>query len=312
MMPRSGEALQRGLVFDIKRYSIHDGPGIRTTVHLQGCPLSCWWCHNPEGQRMTSSVHYDDARCVGCETCVETCPEHALELTPHGVVTDVELCRSCGECAEACPSLARQQVGRSMSSAEVLAELEKDTLFHDESGGGVTFSGGEPLAQPEFLYELLRGAGERGMHRAVDTSGLAREEILMRIASETDLFLFDLKVIDPIRHRKTTGVSNQPILENLRKLAAAGHVIRVRVPVIPKVSDDDENIDRAGELLCTVPGIEEVDLLPFHTSARDKHRKFELPWRMNDAGEIPRERMEELADRLERFGLRAKIGGETR
>lgn len=298
-----------GRVFDVKRYSLHDGPGIRTTVFMQGCPLSCWWCHNPESQSVSPTMHYQRDSCLGCEACVETCDEHALSLTRDGIQRDDNLCRTCGECAEACPSESRELIGRQVSLQEVLLEVEKDRLYYDETGGGVTFSGGEPLAQAEFLIELLRACGERDLHRVVDTSGLAATQTILKVAAHTDLFLFDLKFMDDQRHCQTTGVSNQAILNNLRALDAEGHAVRVRVPVIPGVNDHLQNFKEMADFLAPLKHVRQVDLLPFHPSAREKHRKFGMPWKLNGATELAPERLDEFAAALQGPNLRVEIGG---
>lgn len=198
-----------GIIFDIKRYAIHDGPGIRTTVFLKGCPFTCAWCHNPESKDAAAQILYTRKRCIGCVKCVEACPQDALTLTIDGIHTDFKLCQGCGICADACPAEARELAGRRESVTGLMAVIEKDVLFFDESGGGVTFSGGEPLVQADFLMALLDACGDRGIHRAVDTTGHVDTALLMEVAERTDLFLFDLKLMDPEKHRHHTGVSNQ-------------------------------------------------------------------------------------------------------
>ncbi len=303
------EAGLRGLIFDIRRYSVHDGPGIRTTVFFKGCPLSCWWCHNPESQGGERFVYYNPDRCLGCGACVDACPEGALAFDAGIVVTDASRCTLDGACVAACPAEARQLVGRTYSVGEVVAEIERDVLFHEQSGGGVTFSGGEPLQQWRFLVEVLREAGEREIHRAVDTTGFAAPAVLARVAEHTDLFLYDIKTMDPQLHREATGVPLQPILDNLVRLASLGTRIRIRLPLIPGINDTDANMDDTGAFLARVPGIEAVHLLPFHRPARSKHSRFGIPWRLDDDREIPGERVQELAARLERTGLPVVVGG---
>lgn len=291
-----------GLVFNVQRYSLRDGPGIRTTVFLKGCPLGCWWCHNPESRGREPFVHYDAERCLRCGACVEACARGALSLTPAGVVTDSALCDGGAACVAACPSEARTLVGRSVTVEALMDEVEPDRLYYDESGGGVTFSGGEPLLQWRFLLEVLAECGRRELHRAVDTTGFAAPEVLMRVARDTDLFLYDLKVMDPELHRRVTGVPLRPILNNLVRLVHAGARVEIRIPLIPGVTDD-RSIEQSGEFLRTLPGIEGVRLLPFHASARDKHRRFGLPWLMNDDDEIPGSALRRWSESLRRRGL---------
>jgi pyruvate formate lyase activating enzyme len=299
----------RGRIFDLRRYSIHDGPGIRTTVFLQGCPLSCAWCHNPEGRRLSPFIHLHPDRCIGCAKCVEICPEEALDLTNDGVRTDLDRCLACGTCTEVCPALARELVGREWSATEVVAEVEKDRPFFEQSSGGVTFSGGEPLSQPEFLLELLRGCGARGLHRAVDTSGFAPRPVVDRIAEETDLFLFDLKLMDSRRHPRITGVPNDQILANLRHLSGTGAALQLRIPLIGGINDDDENIERMIGFIAILPSRPAVTLLPFHASARDKHRRFSMPWRLEGSGAVSEEKVRDIAGGFDEVGLRVEIGG---
>ncbi len=299
----------KGRIFDIERYSIHDGPGIRTTVFFLGCPLSCWWCHNPESQGTEPFVHYRREDCLLCSSCVEACEHEALSVGSNGIVRSAQRCHNCGACAEACPTLGRERVGREISVAELLDEIEKDRAFYETSGGGVTFSGGEPLLQDEFLYEVLSACAQRGLHRAVDTSGVARRSVILRIAELVDLFLYDLKMMDAALHRETTGVSNRIVLDNLRALVALGANVRVRVPLIPGVNDSPSNLDQTARFLIDLGGIREVSLLPFHLLAREKHEKFGIPWRLGDVEPLVPDRVTEAAGRLEALGLEVRIGG---
>jgi len=266
--------MKSGTIFDIKRYAVHDGPGIRTTVFFKGCPLRCPWCHNPESQSSSPTVLYRHNLCVACGRCVEACPKGALRLTESGVVRDFALCSGCGTCTEVCPSGAMERVGRWISCEELIAEIERDVPFFDESGGGVTFSGGEPLAQPEFLTEMLDLCAEREIHRTVDTCGFADPKILATIAGKTDLFLFDIKIIDPELHRKITGQDNGRIMENLRWLCEKEYQVEVRIPVIPAMTDGRDNIEAAAAFLCSLVNPPTVRLLPFHRTALEKYKRF--------------------------------------
>jgi len=266
--------MKSGTIFDIKRYAVHDGPGIRTTVFFKGCPLRCPWCHNPESQSSSPTVLYRHNLCVACGRCVEACPKGALRLTESGVVRDFALCSGCGTCTEVCPSGAMERVGRWISCEELIAEIERDVPFFDESGGGVTFSGGEPLAQPEFLTEMLDLCAEREIHRTVDTCGFADPKILATIAGKTDLFLFDIKIIDPELHRKITGQDNGRIMENLRWLCEKEYQVEVRIPVIPAMTDGRDNIEAAAAFLCSLVNPPTVRLLLFHRTALEKYKRF--------------------------------------
>jgi pyruvate formate lyase activating enzyme len=299
----------RGIVFDIRRYSIHDGPGIRTTVFFKGCPLSCWWCHNPESQSAAVEMVFRASRCIACRACLEACEQGALTWNGDGPVVAPEKCRLCGACAEACYAEARQQVGREMTVEQVMAEVERDIAFYDESGGGVTISGGEPLLQRDFLSALLRACRAREIHTALDTSGFASWQTMERIRGDVDLFLYDLKLIDDARHRRATGVSNATILRNLRALSERGHAIRLRVPVIPGINADDESVRQIGALAAALPHLDGVDLLPYHAIGIDKYARFNRAYHLPETRSPSDERMAEIAHILTGLGLAVKIGG---
>jgi pyruvate formate lyase activating enzyme len=298
-----------GIIFDIKRYAIHDGPGIRTTIFFKGCPLACRWCHNPEGMEPAPFWAYKKESCIRCAECVESCPEQALVLEPEGVAPSGSPCTNCFICTEICPSQARQKVGRELTAPELLGEIQKDIPFYDTSGGGVTFSGGEPLMQAEFLIELLRLCGNEHIHRAVDTSGYASCETLMSIAEHSELILYDLKMMDSDQHEKFTGVSNHLILDNLVHLAREGIDLIIRIPLIPGVNDDVDNLDRTGSFLKRLPGAAKVHILPYHDFQKTKYTRFEMSYR-NDHLTLPTRDMLLNAKRhLENFGLEVALGG---
>jgi pyruvate formate lyase activating enzyme len=294
-----------GVIFDIARFAIHDGPGIRTTVFFKGCPLSCWWCHNPESQSSRADILYREYLCVRCGSCVDACPRHARSLSEGGIARDAARCAVCGTCAEVCPSGAAEAVGRSVTADDLVREIERDTPFFDESGGGVTFSGGEPLSQPEFLREILGRCGEHDIHRTVDTCGFAKPEVLRSVAEMTDLFLFDLKLMDADRHVACTGVGNDLIIGNLKMLSGMGAEIQVRVPVIPTITDAADNIDAIGEFVSGLPRPPRVTLLAHHPAAMEKYGRFRMKRRLPDRlGAPSSSELEKIASRLAGFGLR--------
>jgi len=291
-----------GTLFDIKRFAIHDGPGIRTTVFLKGCPLNCWWCHNPESQAAGLDLLYRSSQCLRCGTCVAACPAKALSLDASGVARDRAACTLCGRCAEACPAEAQTMVGRRISAEALAAEIARDRVFFDESGGGVTFSGGEPLAQPAFLLEMLDRCGAQGIHRAVDTSGYAPRATLLDVAARTDLFLFDLKLMDDALHRQYTGVGNAVVLENLEALSEAGAPVEIRIPVVPSITDGG-NIAATGVFLASLPRRPRVRILPYHRAAMHKYGRFGMQRRLRDVPEPSPENLMELAGKLKDCGL---------
>lgn len=279
----------RPLLFAIKRYALHDGPQIRLTIFFKGCPLSCFWCHNPEGIGSELEVVTDMERCIGCRACLDGCPESALHLAGSGVLRDRNLCTRCLNCVEICPSLAQEAIGRHYSIAEVLREIEKELPFFDLSGGGVTFSGGEPLSQAAALSELLQSCGRLELHRAIDTTGFAPTATLLDIAELTELFLFDLKHMDSDLHRRYTGVANELILHNLTQLARRAALIRIRLPLLdygsdPLAADHCEQL-QAMAIAC------EAAILFAHRHGDHAHRLAEVeadPVRKSELLEIAR------------------------
>lgn len=271
----AGEKIMTGRIFDLKRYSIHDGPGIRTTVFLKGCPLSCLWCHNPEGIDAGQELMHWPSRCSRCYACVAACPRLAISRDAAGaVLVDKSRCDLCGRCAEACLYDAMQVVGRETTVDELVREIERDRVFFEQSGGGTTFSGGDPLAQPGFLRAMLDALRERGIRTAVDISGFAPKTALDEVARRTDLVLYDLKLMDEAKHRELTGVSNRPVLENLKSLAANGTEVWIRIPLMAGVNDDDRNIEETIGYLKSLGTIKNVGLLPYHSGGLEKARRL--------------------------------------
>jgi len=297
-----------GTVFNIQRYSIHDGPGIRTTVFLKGCPLDCWWCQNPESQLSGQEMIFWGDRCIGCGACSLNCPSGAIQIKNGIPITEKEKCILCGKCIEKCPALAREMIGKKLTTEEVIKEIEKDLVFYKESGGGVTFSGGEPLGQSEFLEGLLSGCRKKKIHTAVDTSGYISWEILNKISPKVDLFLYDLKLMDNEKHKKYTGEFNELILENLKKLSSVHNNILVRFPVIPGINDDYQNIKEIGKFLSSLK-ITQVSLLPYHYIGIDKYRRLGMTYKLAGIQPPSEERLSEISVILSKFNLNAKLRG---
>ena len=289
------------------RFSLHDGPGIRTTVFFKGCPLQCWWCHNPESQAPVPEVVFAAGRCIRCGDCLSACRHDALSWAdgPHH---DKARCARCGACAEACPADARQMAGRRITVPELLHDLLRDRVFYEESGGGVTFSGGEPLMQPEFLEAALVAARNEGLHTAVDTCGLASEAIMRRILPHTDLFLYDLKMMDGRRHRQAAGVSNELILQNLSLLAREHPAVVVRIPLISQVNEDDASLAESFSFLSSLD-LYRVDLLPYHGAGIEKYHRLGIPYLSPEAVAPTQERVEEVAALYRKQGFEIRIGG---
>jgi len=308
------------LIFDIRRYSINDGPGIRITIFLKGCPLKCAWCHNPESQSPKVQKLYTASKCIGAQDCIEVCPEDALTLTLKGIITDSEKCTLCGKCADACPTKAIEMSGKLYSTEELVEIIEKERVHINQSGGGVTFSGGEPLMHSEFLIEMLDACGKIGLHRAVDTCGFASSEILLEVAKRTDLFLFDLKLMNPVQHKKWTGVDNLQILKNLSLLAETGANINIRIPFIKNVNTAIEEITKMAEFIAglaqknsesefAAPKSPTVNLLPYHNIAAGKYNKLEMNYNSIEMEEPDEKVLNKAISIFKSYGIEVEIGG---
>lgn len=263
-----------GLVFDIKKFAIHDGPGIRTTVFLKGCPLHCLWCHNPESQEKAAEIFFTPHKCIGCGYCVKVCPTHSHRFTEKEHLFNRDTCRRCGLCTEQCYAQALETAGKEMSVDEVLAEVLKDKPFYDTSLGGMTISGGEPMAQFAFTRDLLQAAKQAGLHNCLDTCGFTAYEHYRQIKDDVDLFLYDIKETDSAKHREFTGVDNRLILENLHQLDSAGAASIIRCPIVPGYNDREDHFANIGKLAQSLQHVQEITIHPYHPLGKSKNERL--------------------------------------
>ncbi|MGE5631494.1 MAG: trans-4-hydroxy-L-proline dehydratase activase [Caulobacteraceae bacterium] len=296
------------MIFNIQKFSIHDGPGIRTTVFFNGCPLRCLWCHNPESQNTKKEMLYYREKCVLCRTCEAVCPEKAVKLENGRMVTHMDKCVFCGKCVTYCMYETRDIAGKEYTVDEVLKVVLQDRVFYKQSGGGVTVSGGEPLMQIDFVEELLRRLKEEGIHTAVDTCGAVSFDVLERVAKYTDLFLYDIKLMDDQKHIEYIGVSNKLIIDNLIKLSKMHNNINIRMPIIEGINADNSHIEKTLGVIKDL-NIEKVNLLPYHDFAKHKYYKLGRVYdedRMSKPSEV---KMNTYKEMFEKAGYKVKIGG---
>jgi pyruvate formate lyase activating enzyme len=313
----------QGTVLEIQRMSTEDGPGIRTTVFLKGCPLACEWCHNPESVAPEPELVWHDWRCIGCRACVEACPERARTLTEHGARVERERCLDCGRCVDECPSTAIERQGRIVTVDELVAELDKDRAYYDASNGGVTISGGEPTVQPGFVASLLARCHEHGLRTALDTCGACSWTTLRRLAALSDLVLFDVKLVDADEHRRFTGRGNGRILENLGNLAAAVHAreigarLWVRTPLIPGATASAESVAAIGAFLveAAAGAVDRWELCSYNNLCQDKYRRLGKAWSFAGTPLLTDEELAALGEAARGSGVDpeiVKVGGPTR
>ncbi|HUS58087.1 MAG TPA: glycyl-radical enzyme activating protein [Planctomycetota bacterium] len=296
-----------GRIFDIKKFAIHDGPGIRTTVFFKGCPLHCLWCHNPESIGFEPELAFFPHKCIHCGRCIKNCPNAALSAGDGRVLRDTRKCKLCRKCAQECPAEAIVCYGDDMTIERVVDEVMKDKPFYDNSGGGVTLSGGEPLSHSEFALPLLGELRNRGVHRLLDTTGLAPTDVFKEMVSAVDDVYFDVKVIDEAKHRELTGVSNRKILEHLRWLVREGAKnVTLRVPLVPGLNDTPADLDAFAGLVVELRGlgtVQQVEMLPYHRIGSGKYASLGMEYRLAAVVPHTKDRLREIVQHLKFRGV---------
>ncbi len=296
-----------GIVFNIQRYSIDDGPGVRTTVFMKGCPLTCLWCSNPESQCMQPEVSYRYTSCKNCGTCVKVCPVNAITLDDDGVHIDRKKCTLCEECVKNCVPQALSVSGKKMTVEEVFKIVNKDADYYEASGGGVTASGGEILSQAEFVAELFKRSREAGFQTNADTSGYGDPAALEKILEYSDLVFFDLKHMDPEKHKEYAGVTNELILKNLELVAKKGVPAVIRVPLIPGYNNSEENLHALGRTVRDIIPEAPVNVLPYHRYGANKYRMIDMVYQLDDVPELTQEELDKAKEIIESYGLKCEI-----
>lgn len=297
-------------ISNIQRFSVHDGPGIRTIIFFMGCILRCKWCQNPENLKARPQLMFNRQECISCGECVKVCPEHAIYFNEKGEIqTDREKCKTCGNCAEVCYPEARKICGRSYTVDEVFKEILKDKIFYKNTSGGVTLSGGECTLFTEFVCELLEKCQQGSIHTTVETCGYTKWENIEKIAKFTDLFLYDIKVINPDKHRKWTGVDNSIILDNVYKLAKIGKNIIIRVPLIPSINDDEKEFRKIAEFVNSINGVNILHILPFNQFGKSKYKSLDMKYSLNELKEQNEEAISRCKYIGKQYNLFINIGG---
>ncbi|HOP41542.1 MAG TPA: glycyl-radical enzyme activating protein [Geobacteraceae bacterium] len=305
--PESGLS---GLVFDIQKFAVHDGGGIRTLVFLKGCPLRCQWCSNPESLTAKPEIIFVANNCIACGQCADICNAGAIgRSAEEGLVFDRERCTLCGQCAKYCYAGAINIIGRYLSIPELVAIIERDRKFYEQSKGGVTFSGGEPTAQPDFLTAALRELRERGIHTAIETSSFVPWDIYASILGHVDLVLTDIKHMDDGEHKRLTGVSNELILENLRRISQLGIPMKIRLPLIPGINDNEENLTQTAEFVRGLTSMQSLDILPYHRLGEGKWRQLGVEYALHGLAPLAETEVNDVARFFSDRGITVGIGG---
>ena len=300
----------KGVVYNIQRFAVHDGPGIRTLVYMKGCPLGCLLCSSPQSQRATPQILHNEVVCQMCGRCIDVCPLEAITLSEEqGWETDRELCTACGTCVDACLNQALERVGKDTTVEELYREIAKDSPFYRRSKGGVTVGGGEPTMQHEFVTEFLKKCKQHYIHTVIETCGYVKWEHLERILQYVDLLYYDIKHMDPVVHKELTGVSNELILENARQASAMRPMI-IRIPTVPGLTDSDDNISATARFAAELgENLQRIELLPYHKFGTQTYDRLGWKYELTDVEPPSDDHMKRLKDIVESCGVKAQIGG---
>lgn len=297
---------KKGVIFDIQRFSVHDGPGIRTVVFLKGCPLRCIWCHNPESQKMELELFFEEELCSLCGKCIRVCPQSVHEIIDSKRVIKREFCVKCGKCVEACLPAALTFKGRTVTVKEVVDEVLRDNEYYSKSDGGITLSGGEPLAQPAFTKDLLVYSKSCNLNTAIETCGFADWQIFEDILNYVDLVIYDIKIYDSVLHKAHCGIENSLILQNLKGAVVGGKSVLVRIPLIPQITETEDNLKQIGAFLSGL-GIKCAELIPYHAFSKDKCKALGREYNLNHIKTQTPEELEHTKQQFSCFGLATRL-----
>ena len=300
----------KGLIYDMQRFAIHDGPGIRTLIYMKGCPLKCLWCSSPQTQKPSTEILHIELNCKKCGSCIEVCSNNAITISDkNGIQIDRKLCKSCGECVETCLNQALKLAGNKVTVEELFKEVNKDSPFYRRSNGGITVGGGEPTMQHEFVTAFLKRCKQIYIHTAMESCGYVKWEYLEKLLEHLDLVYFDIKHMDPLVHKELTGVSNELILENIKKASALRPVI-IRIPVATGLNDSDENILATARFATGLgSNLQRIEILPYHKFGTHLYDQLGIEYKLKDVDPPSDERMEKLKELIESCGIKAQIGG---
>lgn len=310
MVQTKNEPIRKGFIYDLQRFAIHDGPGIRTLVYMKGCPLKCLWCSSPQTQHSKIEIMHNEINCKKCGRCIDVCPVHVITISDEDeIIFNRELCTYCGQCVESCPNQALKLIGYHITFEELFQEVNKDSPFYRRSNGGVTVGGGEPTMQLDFVKAFLKRCKQTYIHTAIETCGYVKWDNMEKLLKYVDLVYIDIKHMDPIVHKELTGVSNELILENTKKISALKPMI-IRIPVIPGCNDSDDNITATARFAFDLgENLKRIDLLPYHKFGTQTYSRIGMEYKLKDVEPPSDDHLIRLKEIVESCGVKAQIGG---